>query len=142
MNVAVRYQSKTGHTAMVAGAIAKALGVKAETIEIPVAPETEMLFIGGAVYATYGFSLDPGLVKYIEELPQTVKRAAIFGTSALMTYGNKRVLKHFRSKQIEVCAESFHCYGEFKGLQKGHPNEQDLDNAAAWAVRQIGDARG
>ncbi|MDR0906920.1 MAG: flavodoxin [Oscillospiraceae bacterium] len=135
MNIAVRYQSKTGHTAKVADAIANALGVKAEPITVPVSPDTDLLFLGGALYMIYGCNIDPDLVKYIAELPPTVKRAALFGTSALMTFGNKRMLKHFRTKAIEVCAENFHCYGEFKGLQKGHPDQKDLDDAAAWAKR-------
>jgi flavodoxin len=134
MSIAVRYQSKTGHTAKVADAIADALGVKAEPITVPVSPDTDLLFLGGALYMIYGCNLDPALVKYIEELPPTVKGAALFGTSALMTFGNKRMQKHFNAKGIAVWAKSFHCYGEFKGLQKGHPNKQDLDNAAAWAA--------
>jgi hypothetical protein len=120
---------------MVASAIANALGVTAETIAVPVPPETDTLFVGGALYMIYGCNLDPELVKYIAELPPTVNRAALFGTSALMTFGNKKMLKRFRSKGIEVCPEHFHCYGEFKGLQKGHPNQKDLDDAAAWAER-------
>ncbi|MDR0838424.1 MAG: flavodoxin [Oscillospiraceae bacterium] len=135
MKIEVRYQSKTGHTAKVADAIAAALGVKAEPITVPVSPETDMLFLGGALYMIYGCNLDPALVRYIAELPPTVRRAALFGTSALMTFGNKRMLKRFRAKGIEVVSESFHCYGEFKGLQAGHPDAQDLSDAAAWAKR-------
>jgi flavodoxin len=138
MNIAVRYQSKTGHTAAVAEAIADALCLSAETIAVPVAADTDLLFIGGALYMIYGCNLDPELVRYIAELPQTVKRAAIFGTSALMTFGNRKIEKRFRAKGIELCAESFHCYGEFKGLQKGHPNDVDFANAVAWAKRVAG----
>ncbi|MDR0915636.1 MAG: flavodoxin [Oscillospiraceae bacterium] len=137
MNIAVRYQSKTGHTAKVADAIAAAVGVSAEPISVPVAPDTDLLFLGGALYMIYGCNLDPALVKFIAELPKTVKRAALFGTSALMTFGNKKMLRRFRKAGIEVCDETFHCYGEFKGLQVGHPDETDLEDAAKWAGRQL-----
>jgi hypothetical protein len=32
----------------------------------------------------------------------------------------------------------FHCKGEFKGLHKGRPNDQDLAEAAAWARQIVG----
>jgi flavodoxin len=130
MNIAVRYQSRTGNTAKIADAIASATGVTAETIAVPVPPDTDLLYIGGAIY---GFGLDPELIKYIAELPQEIKRTAIFSSSALVKSTASKIRAELEQRGLNLVAKDFHCYGEFKITHRHHPSKSDLDAAADWA---------
>jgi len=82
MTVAVRYQSRGGNTKAVAEAIAKAAGVTAEPIDVPIPESVDLLFIGGGVYA---WDIDKALKAYLEGLsPETVKSVAAFTTAGGM----------------------------------------------------------
>jgi flavodoxin len=87
MKIAVRYQSRSGNTGAVAEEIAKAVGVTAEPIDVPVGEAVDVLFIGGAVYA---FSLDDALKTFIKSLePSMVKSAAVFATGGFINVTGK-----------------------------------------------------
>ena len=82
MTIAVRYQSRGGNTKAAAEAIAKAAGVTAEPIEVPIPASVDLLFIGGGVYA---WDIDNTLKTYLEGLsPETVKSVAAFTTAGGM----------------------------------------------------------
>ena len=82
MTIAVRYQSRGGNTKAVAEVIAKAAGVTAEPIDVPLPAQVDLLFIGGGVYA---WDIDKALKAYFEGLsPETVKSAAAFTTAGGM----------------------------------------------------------
>ena len=87
MTIAVRYQSRGGNTRAVANAIAKAVGVRAEPIVVPIDEPVDLLFVGGGVYA---WDIDKTLKKYLEELnPETVKSVAAFTTAGGMNKTGK-----------------------------------------------------
>jgi len=82
MKIAVRYQSRGGNTKAVAEAIAKAAGVQAQPIDIPLTEPVDLLFVGGGVYA---WDIDKALRAYLEGLsPETVKSVATFTTAGGM----------------------------------------------------------
>ena len=82
MKIAVRYQSRGGNTKAVAEAIAKAAGVQAQPIDIPLTEPVDLLFVGGGVYA---LDIDKALRAYLEDLsPETVKSVAAFTTAGGM----------------------------------------------------------
>jgi len=82
MTIAVRYQSRGGNTKAVAEAIAKAAGVTAEPIDVPIPEPVDLLFIGGGVYA---WDIDKDLKAYLEGLsPEIVTSAAAFTTAGGM----------------------------------------------------------
>ncbi|MDL2207024.1 hypothetical protein LJC33_08975 [Eubacteriales bacterium OttesenSCG-928-N13] len=79
MKMMVRYQSRGGNTKVVAEAIAKAVGMTAETIDNPITEPVDLLVVGGGVYA---WGLDQSLKIFLENLdPAMVKEVAAF-TSA------------------------------------------------------------
>ena len=65
-----------------AEAIAKAAGVTAEPIDVPIPAPVDLLFIGGGVYA---WDIDKALKAYLENLsPETIKSVAAFTTAGGM----------------------------------------------------------
>ena len=103
MKVAVRYQSRGGNTKEVAEAIAKAAGVKAESIDVLLDGAVDVLFVGGGVYA---HTIDPSLKSYLESINQDmVKSIAAFTTGAGMSATDK-ITDIASEKGISTCARS------------------------------------
>ena len=101
--IAVRYQSRGGNTKAVAEAIAKAAGVKAEPIEVPITEPVDLLFVGGGVYA---WDIDKSLKTYLENLtPETTKSVAAFSTAGGMS-GTGKITAIIRVRGINVCEET------------------------------------
>ena len=135
MKVAVRYYTKTGNTEKLAKAVADAVGVKALPISEPIDDTVDILFLGNSYYA---FSIDPEVRDYIRRLDGTkVKRIVNFGSAAMLNSTWKKVKAEADKVGIKMDDREFHCKGEFKGLHKGRPNEQDLTKAAAFAKKII-----
>ncbi|MFP3153501.1 flavodoxin [Lachnospiraceae bacterium ZAX-1] len=130
MNIEVRYLSKSGNTKKVAKAIAKAVKVTAKPVDKPVSPDTDILFLGGAVYA---FGIDEELKAFIKELPNSIKKVAVFSTTAVVKSAFPHIRKLLDEKNIPVFDKDFHCHGEFKFLHKERPNDNDLQHAFDFA---------
>ena len=78
------------------------------------------------------------LKNYTTTLTKTVGSDGItvFRAENSQKVGNfefKKVAAEAKRVGIPMVNKEFHCRGEFKGLHKGRPNEQDLANAAAFA---------
>lgn len=131
MEYAVRYYTKTGNTKKIAEAIAKVLEVEALPISEPLPEEVEVLFLGNSYYA---FNIDPEVKDFIAGLDKTkVGRIVNFGSAAMLNSTYKKVKAQADKVGIKMDKREFHCKGEFKGLNKGRPNEKDLNNAAEFA---------
>lgn len=131
MNTAVRYFTRGGNTKKVADAIAKAAGVGAKDCSAPLTEPVDLLFLGGSIY--WG-GIDKKLKQFIGQLdPAKVKCVAVFGTSALKKEPDREIERLIRSKGIPVSDQSFHCRGEFSAVHKGHPDSDDLRQAAVFA---------
>ena len=133
MNIAVRYYTKTGNTKRLAEAIAKAVGTEALPLTSPITEPVDILFLGNSYYA---FNIDPEVRSFISSLDKSkVGRIVNFGSAALLSSTYKRVKAEADKAGIPMDEREFHCRGEFKGLHKGRPNEEDLRAAAAFAGR-------
>ena len=131
MKFAVRYYTQTGNTKKLAEAVADALGVEALPITEPVEEAVDVLFLGNSYYA---FSIAPQVKAFIQKLDkEKVGMIANFGSAAMMGSTFKKVAAEAKRMGIPMVNKEFHCRGEFKGLHKGRPNEQDLANAAEFA---------
>ena len=131
MKAAVRYYTKTGNTKKLAEAIAGALGVKALPISEPVTENVDILFLGNSYYA---FSIDPEVRAFVQGLDKgKVGKIVNFGSAALLNSTYKKVKAEADKAGIPMDAREFHCRGEFKGMHKGRPNQDDLAAAAAFA---------
>ena len=131
MKVAVRYYTKTGNTKRLADALAKAVGVEALPISVPVTEKTDILFLGNSYYA---FTIDPEVREFIKSLDKDkVAKIVNFGSAAMMNSTIKKVSAEAKKVGIPVDSREFHCKGEFKGIHKGKPDEKDLEAIAAFA---------
>ena len=131
MTYAVRYYTKTGNTKKLAEAVAKELGVEALPLSEPVNEPVDLLFLGNSYYA---FSIDPEVRKFVESLDGgKVGKIVNFGSAAMLNSTYKKVKAVADKKGIAMDTREFHCRGEFKGIHKGRPNEEDLKAAAQFA---------
>ena len=136
MKVAVRYYTKTGNTKRLAEAIAKAVGAEALPISTPVTEQADVLFLGNSYYA---FSIDPEVRDFVRVLDKSkVGKIVNFGSAAMLNSTYKKVKAEADRAGIPMDEREFHCKGEFKGIHKGRPNQDDLTAAAAFARKIVG----
>ena len=135
MKVAVRYYTKTGNTRRLAEAVAQALGVEALDISHPISEKTDILFLGNSYYA---FTIDPEVRDFVRNLDKDlVGKIVNFGSAAMLNSTYKKVKAEADKVGIAMDEREFHCKGEFKGIHKGKPDEQDLKNAADFAIKIV-----
>ena len=89
------------------------------------------MFLGNSYYA---FSIDPEVRAFVASLTKDkVGKIVNFGTAALLKSTYKKVKAEADKVGIPMDENEFHCRGEFKGLHKGRPNEEDLQAAKEFA---------
>ena len=136
MNVAVRYYTKTGNTKRLAEAIAEAVGTEALPISAGLEDKVDILFLGNSYYA---FSIDPEVREFIRTLDKEKVGCIVnFGSAAMLNSTWKKVKAEADKVGIPMDEREFHCRGEFKGIHKGKPDEEDLKAAAEFARAIIG----
>ena len=105
-----------------ADAIAKGANVKAISIDDDnalIAEKTDILFIGGALYA---YGLDSKIKKYISELDaNNIKKAIVFSTSWISKHSIDLLKKELAKKNINVSEEYIY--------YKNKPNSNELKEA-------------
>lgn len=131
MTYAVRYYTQTGNTKRLAEAIADELGVEALPISAPIYEKVDVLLLGNSYYA---FTIAPEVGTFVSGLKkENVGKIINFGTAAMMKSTYKKVRSVANGVGIPVLDKEFHCKGEFKGMNKGRPNEEDLKAAREFA---------
>ena len=131
MKYAVRYYTKTGNSKKLAEAVAKELGVEALPISSKIEEKVDVLFLGNSYYA---FSIDPEVRSFVVSLDkEKVGKIVNFGSAAMLNSTYKKVKAEADKVGIPMLEKEFHCKGEFKGVHKGRPNNEDLKAAAAFA---------
>lgn len=131
MTYAVRYYTQTGNTKRLAEAIADELGVEALPITTPVDGKADVLILGNSYYA---FTIAPEVRDFVSGLNKDqIGKIINFGTAAMMKSTFKKVRAVANTVGIPVLDKEFHCKGEFKGMNKGRPNEEDLKAAREFA---------
>ncbi len=131
MTYAVRYYTKTGNTKRLAEAIAKELGVEALPISEPVNEPVDALFLGNSYYA---FTIDPEVRTFVSSLDKSkVGKIVNFGSAAMLNSTYKKVKAEADKVGIPMDEKEFHCKGEFKGIHKGRPNDDDIKAAIEFA---------
>ncbi|MCR5211362.1 MAG: flavodoxin [Lachnospiraceae bacterium] len=131
MKYAVRYYTKTGNTKRLAEAVAKELGVEALPISAQIEEKVDVLFLGNSYYA---FSIDPEVRNFVASLDkEKVGKIVNFGSAAMLNSTYKKVKAEADKAGIAMFDKEFHCKGEFMGLHKGRPNDDDLRAAVEFA---------
>ncbi len=132
MKYAVRYYTKTGNTQRLAEAIAAELDIHAYPISKPIDEKVDVLFLGNSYYA---FTIDPEVRDFVSKLSKDkVGKIVNFGTAAMMKSTYKKVRSVADTVGIPVLDKEFHCKGEFKGMNKGRPDQNDIKAAREFAA--------
>lgn len=130
MKSAVVYCSRSGNTRKVADAIAEDLGTTAKSVKDDFTLEgVDLLFVGSGCYAG-----KPGkeMERFIGNI-KDIKKAAVFGTYSGRTDAIKLMKKALEKNGITVLDE-WGCTGSFLYLlNRGRPNETDLETAREFA---------
>lgn len=136
MTVAVRYYTKTGNTKKLAEAVAKEVGAEALPISVPVTEPVDILFLGNSYYA---FTIDPEVRSFVRSLDkEKVGRIVNFGSAAMLNSTYRKVKAEASKVGIAMDEREFHCKGEFKGIHRGKPDENDLKAVAEFARKIVG----
>lgn len=135
MKTTVRYYTRGGNTKKLAEAVAEAAGGQAKDCSAPLTEAVDLLFLGGSVY--WG-GIDKNLKQFIARLdPAKVKCVAVFGTSGIKKEPDREIERLVRERGIPVSSHSFHCRGAFSAMHKGHPDGDDLKQAAAFVQTML-----
>ena len=130
LTVAVRYFTRSGNTKKLALAIADAVHVKAEEVSVPLNEHTDILFLGSSVYAA---GVDDAVKKFLLDNRDKIGKIYNFSTAALISSTYKQIQKLAAANGIKLAKQEFHCRGSFAVLHRGHPDEEDVKNAVAFA---------
>ena len=134
MKARVVYYSRTGNTKKLAEAIAEAVGTTAEVVDKSRMDETtDVLFVGGAVYATYEHNFHPSLVSFVKGIDKKhVRKVVAFGTYAFGSSISK-LIDVAKAAGLPVVDQSYVCKGKFLFFNMRRPNSDDLVKAREFA---------
>ena len=133
MRFLVVYFSRGGKTRKVAEAIAQQLGCEAVDVEkeTPDVAGVELLIVGSGQYPG---KLHKTLQSFLDGLqPSNKNKAAVFATAGGPDPKVVYVLKGALEAKGYIVVSSFKCRGRFLFFNWSHPNEEDLENAKAFA---------
>ncbi len=130
MNVAIRYYTRSGNTKKLAKEVAHVVGVKAESVSVPLREKVDILFLGCSYYA---FDADIHVKEFILSNKDNIGMIVCIGTSAIMKSMYKTIKKVTDEAGVELAKDEFHCHGSFGPLHKGRPNEADLEKVRTFA---------
>jgi flavodoxin len=128
---AIVYATKTKHSKKLASAIGNALHVQPQNVtQKPVLKDVDLLFIVGGIYG--GQSL-PVLLDYISSLDANEIKNAVLITSCTSKTSRQDAVRSILSEKGIQVLDEFISPGSFLFMQFGHPNKEDLRNAADFA---------
>lgn len=141
MNTVICYYSRHhGNTRKVVQAMAE--GHPVELIDVTHHPEADLsrYDLIGFASGIYGFDVSPALIQFIQKnLPRDKRVFFVYTYGGAKGPGMKSARKAAAQKGAAVLGEfgckGYDTFGPFRlvgGLAKGHPNEQDLQNARAF----------
>ncbi len=137
-----------GNTKKIADAMAVVLNAevkKTSDIDIGKLGEYDLIGFGSGIYMG---KMHKNLLKLIDNLPNTAKKAFIFSTAG----SDNANMKYHKALKDTLASKGFNVVDEFAcrgfdtfgplvligGLNKGKPDEKDLERARAFALRLKG----
>lgn len=126
MKVAIRYYSRFGHSATMAGVVSEVTGTRAESLDVGLEEPVDTLYLGSGVFLG---KISSEMVRFIMSLsPEKVKRVVCFASCAIIKSPVPQMRELLEQKGITVDGRSFVCRGSMGLLHRGHPDGQDLEN--------------
>jgi flavodoxin len=132
MNVAVRYYTQTGNTRRLAESVAKELGVRAESVDVPLDGPVDKLFLCNSVYWA---GVNDSVKRFVRDNADRIGTIVNVSTAALIGSSYAQMKNVARDAGVRLSPEEFHCRGQFSALHAGHPDARDLEQARIFARR-------
>lgn len=123
MKVAIRYYSRTGNTKKLACAIQEQLGVAAESIDIPIPYDIELLFLGTS---TYGGRMAREISDFIPTLKHRKIKVVAFSSSLFRKSNYQFLHKQLSNAKVLLLPENFHSGRLTHLFRRQCPNDVDL----------------
>ena len=126
MKIAIRYftKSKKGNTFKLATVVSEVAGVEALTVENNLTEEVETLFLVNAMYA---FNIDKEVKEFLKRNASNIKYIININSAASGASTLKSVKKVANKLNIPVSEKEYHTVASWINLNKGRPNEDDLN---------------
>lgn len=126
MKIAIRYftKSKKGNTYKLAKVVSEVTGLEALTVENDLAEEVETLFLVNAMYA---FNIDKEVKEFLERNASKIKCIVNVNSAASGSSTLKSVKKVADKLNISVSEKEYHTVASWININKGRPNEEDLN---------------
>ena len=126
MELAIRYftKSKKGNTYKLAKAVSEASNLEALTIENDLEENVDILFLVNAMYA---FDVDKEIKEFLKRNATKIKCLVNINSAASGSSTLKSVKKVADKLNIPVSEKEYHTVGSWLALNKGRPNEDDLN---------------
>ena len=126
MKIAIRYftKSKKGNTFKLATVVSETAGVEALTVENDLTEEVETLFLVNAMYA---FNIDKEVKEFLKRNASKIKCIINVNSAASGASTLKSVKKAAKKLDIPVSDKEYHTVASWINLNKGRPNEDDLN---------------
>jgi len=133
MKFLVVYFSRGGKTRKVAKAISQELQCEAIDVsnETPNVSEVDLLVIGSGNYGGAPHKTIQGFLNSLQ--PSTNGKAATFATAGGPNPKCIPIIKEALKMKGYKVVSTFECLGQFSLFNRGHPTEDDLKNARAFA---------
>ena len=126
MEIAIRYftKSKKGNTFKLATAVSEAANIKAQTVDVDLQESADILFLVNAMYAA---NIDKEVKRFLERNAGKIK-CLINVNSAATGRSTLKVVKRTCEKlSVPVSEKEYHTVGSWLALNKGRPNEDDIN---------------
>ena len=126
MKIAIRYftKSKKGNTLKLANVVSETSKVEALTIKHDLTEEVDKLFLVNAMYA---FNIDKEVKEFLTRNASKIK-CIINVNSAASGSSTLKLVKEVADKlNIPVSEKEYHTVASWIFLNKGRPNEDDLN---------------
>lgn len=126
MEIAIRYftKSKKGNTFKLATAVSEAANIKAQTVDVDLSDNTDILFLVNAMYAA---NIDKEVKRFLERNAGKIKCLVNVNSAASGRSTIKIVKKTCDKLDIPISDREYHTVGSWLALDKGRPNEDDLN---------------
>ncbi len=134
MKIAIRYFSRGGNTKKLAEAIGEELDVPAETVDKPLEEDTDILFLGSAIYA---YGVDEHVRKFISDNIKKIGVVYNFSTTAIVKSTYSHIEKLLKLRGITLAEEEYACKGEFGPLHKGKPGDKEIKAVKTFARKAV-----
>lgn len=140
MKIAIRYftKSKKGNTKKLADTVSEVLGIEALTIENKLEEKVDKLFLVNAMYA---FDIDKSIKNFLKENKDNIGEIFNVNSAASGSSTHKSVKKVCDKLGIAISNKEFHCVGSWININKGRPNEEELNKLKEFVIEMAKDEK-